>query len=332
MKKWDVFPVWGRILRGKKPLLAIEITDRCPLSCPGCYAFAPGHRGSEDEQLSLSEFKGEDLIKGVMALVRHHRPLHISIVGGEPLIRHRELSVLLPKLERLGIEVQMVTSAVRTIPAEWSELTNLQLSVSVDGLPEEHDLRRAPATYDRILRHIAGHRITVHCTITQDICVRTDYLDRFARFWSNRPEVSRIWFSLYTPQEGEQSSQRLTPEKRVAAVEKLSSLRDQFPKVHIPPNAIEQYLSPPGSPEECIFAQLTTSYSPDLRTLITPCQLGGRPVCSECGCFGAVGFGSVGKLKIGGIKLGDIFFTSLKIGRRLSRNGTLPEFSIPVVD
>ena len=332
MNKWDVFPVWGRILRGRKPFLAIEITDKCPLSCPGCYAFAPGHRGSGEEPVPLTDLKGDDLIEGVMELVRYHRPIHISVVGGEPLVRYRELSVLLPRLEELGIEVQMVTSAVRPIPAAWAKLSNLQLSVSVDGLPEEHDVRRAPATYERILKHIVGHRVTIHCTITESIPVRSDYLDRFSRFWSERPEVSRIWFSLYTPQEGEESEQRLTPETRLAATEKLEALKNEFPKVHMPPNAIEQYLNPPESPEECIFAELTTSYSPDLHSLITPCQLGGRPVCSECGCFGAIGFGSVGKLKIAGVQLGDIFFTSLKIGKRFRRNGAGPVSLAPMLD
>ena len=321
-----MFPAWGRILRGRNPFLAIEITDQCPLSCPGCYAFAPGHRGPEEEPIPLTNFKGDDLVEGVMELVDYHRPMHISVVGGEPLIRYRELSVLLPRLEKLGIEVQLVTSAVRPIPAEWSKLSNLQLSVSIDGLAEDHDRRRAPATYDRILKHISGHRITVHSTITENINVRSDYLDQFSRFWSDQPEVSRIWFSLYTPQEGEESAQRLTAETRRAATEKLSSLKEEFPKIHIPPNAIEQYLDPPESPEKCIFAQAATCYAPDFRTVITPCQLGGRPVCSECGCFGAVGLGSIGKFKIAGVPVGSrIFFTSLKIGKRFGRNGVGPQ-------
>jgi hypothetical protein len=39
--------------------------------------------------------------------------------------------------------------------------------VSVDGLQPEHDKRRSPATYERILKHIVGHRTTIHCTITK---------------------------------------------------------------------------------------------------------------------------------------------------------------------
>src|SRR5215471_14859090 len=100
----------------------------------------------------------------IILMICCHRPVHLSIVGGEPLVRHRELDILLPKLDAMGIEVQVVTSAVRPIPADWARLANLHLAVSIDGLPAEHDRRRSPATYDRILYHIAGHHVVVHCT------------------------------------------------------------------------------------------------------------------------------------------------------------------------
>jgi MoaA/NifB/PqqE/SkfB family radical SAM enzyme len=116
------------------------------------------------------------LVHGVLALVRRFRPLHISIVGGEPLVRYRELEVLLPKLADMGAEVLLVTSAVRPIPAAWNDLPNLYLAVSIDGLQPEHDRRRAPATYDRILKHIGGHRIFVHCTVTRQLLQPPDYL------------------------------------------------------------------------------------------------------------------------------------------------------------
>lgn len=187
MKHTDLFPAWARILRGRRPFLSIEITRECPLRCPGCYAYEPGHLGEAGPLRQLSDFRGEALISRVLGLVRRYRPVHISIVGGEPLVRFRELSVILPKLNEMGIEVQLVTSAVRPIPAEWKDLPNLHLSVSIDGLQPEHDKRRAPATYDRILSHIAGHQIVVHCTITRQQVQRPNYLCDFARFWSSQP-------------------------------------------------------------------------------------------------------------------------------------------------
>ncbi len=61
-----------------------------------------------------------------------------------------------------------MTSAVRPIPTGMgAACAGCRLCVSIDGLQPEHDERRKPATYDRILKHIVGHQITVHCTVTR---------------------------------------------------------------------------------------------------------------------------------------------------------------------
>jgi MoaA/NifB/PqqE/SkfB family radical SAM enzyme len=324
MNNRDLIPAWGRILRGQRPFLSIEITRECPLQCPGCYAYEPGHLGDAGPLRQLRDFEGEALIAGVLGVVRRFRPLHVSIVGGEPLVRYRELEVLLPKLEEMGIEVLLVTSAVRPIPASWNDLSNLYLAVSIDGLQPEHDRRRAPATYDRILKHIAGHRIFVHCTITRQIAVRPHYLRDFASYWSERPGVRRIWFSLYTPQEGEQSEERLTLEDRAATLEELSRLRRIFPLIEMPDRVLKGFTDPPASPEECIFAQVTNCVSADLKTAITPCQFGGRPVCAECGCVASAGLASFAKYKVAGlVRIGEVFTLSMKVGR-LAAERTAP--------
>src|SRR5204862_286895 len=112
-----ILTAWGRILAGRTPALSIEITRECPLRCPGCYAFGVDHLGGETTLRDLADFKGQALIDGVLALVDQHRPLHVSIVGGEPLVRYRELDTILPQLAARGLHTQVVTSAVRTIPA-----------------------------------------------------------------------------------------------------------------------------------------------------------------------------------------------------------------------
>ena len=144
---------WGRILRGYAPSLSIEITRECPLRCPGCYAYGDDHLGGTTTLRQVRDFKGQELIDGVNALIDQRKPVHVSIVGGEPLVRYRELNELLPQLSRRGLHVQVVTSAVRPIPIEWASIPRLSVVVSIDGLPAEHDVRRAPATYDRILKH-----------------------------------------------------------------------------------------------------------------------------------------------------------------------------------
>ena len=240
-----IITAWGRILQGYRPSLSVEITRECPLRCPGCYAYGDEHLGGGVTLRQVSDYKGQELIDKFMELIDAHRPLHVSIVGGEPLVRFRELNEILPRLAKRGIYSQVVTSAVRTIPIEWASIPRLQMVVSIDGLQPEHDERRKPATYDRILKHIDGHQITVHCTVTRQQVQRDGYIDQFVDFWSANPNVRQLWVSLYTPQVGEESPERLQPEDRERVVAALMALRTRYPKLKMPKGMIEVYSEPP---------------------------------------------------------------------------------------
>ena len=315
-----IFTAWGRILRGYRPALSVEITRECPLRCPGCYAYGDEHLGGGVTLRQVSDFKGQELVDRFMALIDHHRPVHVSIVGGEPLVRFRELNDILPQLAGRGIYTQLVTSAVRPIPEAWIGLKRLQVVVSIDGLQPEHDERRKPATYERILKHIAGHQITVHCTVTRQQVQRDGYLDQFVEFWSDNPHTRQIWVSLYTPQLGEESAERLRPEDRQRVVAALMHLRTRHPKLRMPKGMIQVYADPPQHPGECIFAQTTTCISADFERQISPCQFGGNPDCANCGCIASAGLGAVGRHRLpGGIRVGAIFERSLQIGDSMRR-------------
>jgi organic radical activating enzyme len=315
MTRSDILPAWGQVLRGRRPLLSIEITNKCPLRCPGCYAYESNHVSLGVGLQQLADYHGHELVDRVLELARQHQPLHISIVGGEPLVRYRELDVLLPTLDNMGIEVQLVTSADRSIPTQWHELTGLHVVVSIDGLQPEHDRRRSPATYARILENIAGHQITTHCTITRQLLSRPGYLREFCEFWSARPETRKIWFSLFTPQEGQLSLERLSAEDRVRAVSEIAELRTEYAKVDMPQVVLDGFLRPPASPRACIFAQVTACISSDLASTISPCQFGGQPVCSECGCIASAGLAAIGRYKLAGlVPVSTVFALSRSIG------------------
>jgi sulfatase maturation enzyme AslB (radical SAM superfamily) len=313
-----IIPAWGRILRGYTPALSIEITRECPLRCPGCYAYGDDHLGGDVTLRQVTDYKGQQLVDRVLALVDQEKPLHVSIVGGEPLVRFRELQQILPKLYERGKYVQVVTSAVRPIPPEWAKIPRLQLVVSIDGLQPEHDRRRTPATYDRILKHIEGHQITVHCTVTRQQVQRDGYLEEFVHYWSANHNVRQIWVSLFTPQVGEVADEILLPEDRERVVAALMTLRLTYKKLTMPEGLIKQYVKPPGTPDACVFAQTTHCVSADFEHHITPCQFGGTPDCSQCGCIASAALGAVGAHRLpGGIRVGAIFETSLKIGRAI---------------
>jgi sulfatase maturation enzyme AslB (radical SAM superfamily) len=316
----EVVQAWGRILTGYRPNLSVEITKECPLRCPGCYAYGDEHLGGNVTLRGLSDYKGDELISRFVALIDRYNPLHVSIVGGEPLVRYRELNAILPQLAQRGIHTQLVTSAVRPIPAEWHRLNRLQVVVSIDGLQPEHDVRRTPATYERILKHIAGHQITVHCTVTRQQVRRDGYLQEFLDYWQANPDTRLIWISLYTPQIGELSTERLTRADRDKVIADLSRMRKNYSKLQLLDGMLKVYAKPPESPEACIFAHTTECFSSDLDRKITPCQFGGKPDCQNCGCLASAGLEAIGRHRLkGGITVGKIFYASLAVGRTVAK-------------
>jgi organic radical activating enzyme len=301
-------------------MLSIEITRECPLSCPGCYAYGDEHLGDGVTLRQLSDFRGDELVEGVLKLVRLHRPIHVSLVGGEPLVRHRELSRILPALSAMGVFTMVVTSAVIPIPMEWMDLPRTRVAVSVDGLPEHHDERRKPATYDRILKNIRGRQVNIHWTITRPMLQRPGYLEEYVSFWSARPEVKRLWVSLYSPQQDEQSAEMLTRGDRQFVAEHLPGLRARNPKLLMSPGIAQALLFPPANPASCLFSKMSTNYSADLRTRVEPCIFGGTPDCSQCGCAVTSGLHYVESMRIfGGLRIGHVVRSSIAVGSFANR-------------
>lgn len=320
MKKSEVFHAWAAILAGRSPSLSIEITKECPLRCPGCYAFDSAHLGGETSLRQLSDYKGDELVSRVLAIIDKHKPLHVSLVGGDPLVRYRELEALLPEIERRGIHTQIVTSAFRIIPSHWKNYRRLNVVVSIDGLPAEHDVRRKPATYERILKNIRDARVTIHCTVTAQIAKRIGYLEEFLAFWSRQPQIARVWFSLFTPQFGAKDPEILSAQQRASVIEQLRELRSRYAILEMPEALLNEIKAPPHSPEECIFARTTETISADLETRITPCQFGGVPDCSQCGCIASMGLAAVGHHKlVGQLTVGRVFLASHAFGLRMRR-------------
>ncbi|MBM3263623.1 MAG: radical SAM protein [candidate division Zixibacteria bacterium] len=304
----------------KNPLLSVEITRECPQRCLGCYAFDPGHLGEAGPLESLTDYKGQALIDGMLKLVDRHKPLHVSIVGGEPLVRFRELDVILPELSRRNIEVLLVTSAVRPIPQTWRHIRRLHFAVSIDGLQPDHDVRRKPATYERILKHIQDIPIRVHCTITRQMTLRPGYFEEFVDFWSKKPEVRKIWFSLFTPQKGANDEEILPPAERVATLAELDRLRRIYPKIHPPQWVLEGLMYPPSSPEQCLFAQTTLCVTADLEQVVSPCQISGNPDCTQCGCIASAGVNAVADRRLpGGITVRTLYTGSSRVGKAVGR-------------
>jgi hypothetical protein len=129
-----------------------------------------------------------------------------------------------------------------------------------------------------------------------------------------------MWVSLYTPQVGELSMERLSPSDRVAVVTELRRLRPVFSKFQMLDGMLNVYANPPQSPDDCIFAKTTECLSSDLERRITPCQLGGNPDCKNCGCIASAGLEAIGRHKLKGfIPVGRIFTASFQVGRAVKK-------------
>lgn len=321
----QILSAWGRILTGHVPMLSIEITRECPLSCPGCYAYGEKHLGGGVTLNDLSDFRGDELVDGVLGLVEKHKPLHVSLVGGEPLVRHRELSRIVPALSRMGVFTLIVTSAVIRIPTEWMNYPRVRVAVSVDGLPEDHDIRRKPATYERILKNIEGCEINVHWVITGQMMKRPGYMEEYVAFWNARPEVNRVWVSVYTPQIGEKSVEMLTPEERVTLARDLPALMARYPKLLTSQGIARAIVAPPRNPDDCLFAKMSANYSADLKSRVEPCVFGGTPDCTQCGCAISSGLHWIRSVQLAGpLKIGHLVSSSIRLGQFANRLRSRP--------
>jgi hypothetical protein len=128
-----------------------------------------------------------------------------------------------------------------------------------------------------------------------------------------------MWFSLFTPQQGAHDPEILNPQQRVFVVSELRRLTALYPKLDMKGETICEFLHPPRSPQECVFAGVTETVSADLKSRITPCQFGGNPDCSQCGCLASMAMAGVGHKRVRGVPVGVVFRLSSAVGKAMAR-------------
>ena len=148
---------------------------------------------------------------------------------------------------------------------------------------------------------------------------RVGYIPEFLDFWSANDATEKIWMSIFTPQRGATNVECLTADQRRNVVELLLRIRQDYPKLDMPEAVLNEYLSPPASPQQCIFAKTTRTISADFQTQVKPCQFGGDPDCSQCGCIASMGLAAIGHRKVlGPLTAGHLFWASASIGQCVS--------------
>jgi hypothetical protein len=289
-------------------MLSINMTREFPLLCPGCNAFDHNHIGGAATLRSLNDGTGRVLIHdGVLELMDRARPWHLSIEALDSLVRHRELESMVSQLLDQGMRVQVITSAFRRIPAGWAKLTNLNIVVFIP----ERDVRRAPATYARIIKNIERHDITIHCGVNAKMLKKPGYLRQVLEFWTRRPETRKVWFGLFTPQIRDQMREMLRLEEREQVIAEMLILRKEFVKLEMPESMIRQFVSPAPSR---LFAVATKTRPFDQKAKIDS-RFGGTLECDLCGCIVSMDLAAVAAHKLADVApRGAVRWASIRIG------------------
>lgn len=141
-------------------VLFLYVTNRCNLSCSHCF-YAEELNDSSKPELTLEQ------IERVMASLRH--PLEmIDLTGGEPFLR-KDLPAVVESISRInrpgrvvintnGLQDDKIEAAVREIIARAPE-QRLQIAVSLDGTPEDHNaIRKNPRSFDSAFRLLRALR------------------------------------------------------------------------------------------------------------------------------------------------------------------------------
>ena len=175
-------------------------------------------------------------------------------------------------------------------------------SCPIDGLQPEHDVRRTPATYDRILKHIVGHPITVHCTVTRQQVNRPGYIEEFLRVLvgarGGREDLDQPLHAADRRDLGGTADARRSPAGRRRPDGAAAALSEAA----MPEGLLDVYAAAAAVAGRMRRSRARrTSISADLTTKITPCQFGGTPDCSNCGCIASAGLAAVARHQLLGV-------------------------------
>ena len=123
-----------------------ELTYRCNLNCPYCYV------GSDRKKNELSTEEWFNIIKQIP------RYSFVTLVGGEPLVRHDFKEILFKTSKRVFGKLNVVTNGIlidEEIIDAFIKSKMMLLSVSIDGWGKNHDLNRnREGIFDRITKNL----------------------------------------------------------------------------------------------------------------------------------------------------------------------------------
>jgi MoaA/NifB/PqqE/SkfB family radical SAM enzyme len=147
--------------------LIMTPTVACNLRCEHCYNLYEIHE-KQKEQLSL------EIMLRVVTEAKAMGAYRLTIIGGEPLLRWRDLASLAAAHPDALLTV--FTNGLLLTPVmaeELARLGNLELAFSIDGFEEEHDRWRGVGNWKKTLQamssyHQAGGMALASPTVTSE--------------------------------------------------------------------------------------------------------------------------------------------------------------------
>lgn len=149
MRKKNITPCPFLCYEGKSELYGwVEITNRCNLKCPYCYANSSALSKNE---LSLSE------IKGVLEGFRTLRAKIVMISGGEPTLRPDLVEILGYGTKKLNLKLILVSNGILLSPRIIKILSTYQIPIqlSIDSVdPKVYQKSRGVDLLPFVLKNI----------------------------------------------------------------------------------------------------------------------------------------------------------------------------------
>ena len=113
-------------------LMVIDVTDRCNLKCPGCWAA----NCKDIEDISL------DLLNRIMKEAREMGIYFITLAGGEPFIRKDILDFFEQNDDMYFHVYTNGTCITKEMAKKLGEMGHVAPAISVEGMKEDTDKRR----------------------------------------------------------------------------------------------------------------------------------------------------------------------------------------------
>jgi MoaA/NifB/PqqE/SkfB family radical SAM enzyme len=190
---FEPMPIKTRAIPKEIRILAFNITDKCNLKCPHCFA--------EDNRRELNTQECQEVIRQA----KDANCVRVILCGKEPLMRKDIFEILL-YIRDMGMDVELMTNGILVNNTVIEDLINCgikKVQVSIDGFEGTHDtIRGMDGAYNGAINAIRlllknGFETSVNSVILEK---NKDELPKLIdKLKTNFPNLNEIRFSRLIP-------------------------------------------------------------------------------------------------------------------------------------